>query len=440
MLSKDILKRMVMEFQESELPELIEREIGTRIKLDARQIVSIIGIRRSGKTYLMYSLIKKLLERGVERRRILYIDFEDDRITPFTTADFDRLLDAYFELYPGNVKGELYIFLDEIQNAIGWEKAVRRFHDRLDARIFIMGSSSKMLSREIATSLRGRALTYEITPFSFSEILRAKGVRADARTRFSASRFKVMEALRDYLEFGGFPEVALEGDGEIRIRMLRQYLETMVARDLAERFGLRNVPFLRELMRHLATSAGKYFSASSFYRSSKETFRITKRTVLDYIDHLQDVAFVYLVKRFSHSLKEQAVSPRKVYCADNGFRKAYGFFTMDEMGRALENAAFVELRRRQTFDPLLEIYYWRHDDSEVDFVLKVGNGIEQLIQVCWDMSDAETRKRELGALAKASRELGCNHLLVISWDSKSIEMVGGKKVEVVPMYEWMLEG
>jgi len=239
-MKKDVLKRLIVEFHESELPELIERNMD--VDLETRKIISIIGPRRCGKTYYLYYLMKKLIQQGVDKTRLLYINFEDERILPFSVKEFDLILEAYFELYPENKGEEIYAFFDEIQNVDGWEVAVRRIYDGEKMRIFVTGSSSKLLSKEIATALRGRTISYELQPFSFLEILTAKGVEITPDLPYSSKRFYVKKLLDEYMKFGGFPEVVLEDNESTKIRILQEYLNTVFFRDLVVFQGISAYP------------------------------------------------------------------------------------------------------------------------------------------------------------------------------------------------------
>ena len=433
-MKKDFLKRLIVEFHESELPELIERKI-IDVDLSTRKIVSIIGPRRCGKTYYLYYLMKKLAQQGVDKSRLLYVNFEDERILPFNVKDFNAILEAYFELYPENKNKEIYVFFDEIQNVDGWEVAVRRIYDKEKARIFITGSSSKLLSMEISTALRGRTISYELQPFSFLEVLTAKGVDVTPDLLYSSKRFRVKKLLEEYMEFGSFPEVVLEESENNRIRILQEYLSTIFFRDLVERYSVKNTILLRELVRFLVSNISRYFSASRFYKLAKQNFRITKRTVLNYCAYLEDVRLIIFVKKFG-TLKEQMVSSRKVYCVDVGFKTASGFYTSEDFGRIAENLVFLKLRESQLKDPLVEIYYWK-EKHEVDFIVKRGNTIEKIIQVCWDVEGA--KEREVKGLIEASRFFRVKEGVVITGDFESEEVVEGVKIKYVPLWSWLLD-
>lgn len=309
--------------------------------------------------------------------------------------------------------------------------AVRRIYDREKMRIFVTGSSSKLLSKEIATALRGRTISYELQSFSFLEILTAKGVEITPDLPYSSKRFYVKKLLDEYMKFGGFPEVVLQGKENTKIRILQEYLNTVFFRDLVERYSVRNTILLKELIRFLVSNISRYFSVSRFYKLAKQKSKVTKRTILNYCSYLEDVRLILFVKKFG-TLKEQMVSLRKVYCIDVGFKTASRFCTSEDFGRIAENLVFLKLRERQLRDPLTEIYYWQK--HEVDFVVKRGK-VEEIIQVCWDIEEA--KEREIEGLLEASRFFGIKRGVIVTGDFEGEEEVEGVKIEYIPLWKWL---
>ena len=437
-MDKKIIKEALKEFQEGELPEAVPREID--IPLSSQKIIAIIGPRRSGKTYLLFLLIKKLLSENISAERIIYFNFDDPRLLPCDAKGVEQILEAFRELYPEHRKKINYLFFDEIQNVKDWEIGVRRIYDTRKFRIFLTGSSSKLLSKEIATQLRGRAISFEVLPFSFREILSAKEIKLDRNIAYSMERFSITKCLNEYLQVGGFPEVVLEKSSDLKTRILKEYLETMFFKDLVERYHVKNQLLLRELMKFLTTNTASLFSLNAFYRWVKSTYPVTKRTLLNYVAYLEDTGLFFLLRKFSYSLKEQTQTPRKGYLVDIGLRSAYGFKFSEDEGKNVENAVFIELQRRKTKNPLMELFYWQdYKKREVDFVIKQGKTISQLIQVCARIDDFRIKERETGALVKASEQLKCNHLSVITFDYEKEEKISGKKVAFKPICKWLLE-
>jgi len=436
-MDKEILKQVIVESQESKLPEILPRDI--EIPLSSQKIITITGPRRVGKTYLVLYLIRNLIDQGIPRERIIYINFDDPRLLPFSAKDMELILEAYQELHPEYREETNYIFLDEIQNVKDWEIGIRRLYDTRRFRIFLTGSSSKLLGKEIATQLRGRALSFELLPFSFKEVIWAKGIEDYKSLFYSQERFRIKKYLEEYLEMGGFPEVVLEDALDIKIRTLRDYVETIFFRDLVERYNIKNLLLLRELIRYLSTNTATIFSLNSFYKWIKEIYRITPRTLLNYISHLEDIGLFFFTRRFSFSLKEQAKTLRKCHIVDNGIRFAYGFRFSEDKGKNLENSVFLELTHRKAKNPFMEIFYWQdYRGKEVDFVVTEDKRVTSLIQACFKIEDIKVKEREISSLIKASEELRCTNLLVITLDYEKEEVVNDIRLTFMPFWKWAL--
>lgn len=436
-MNKEILKQVIKEGQEFKFPLIYPREI--IIPLDSKKIVTLSGPRRSGKTYLLFSLMQQLTKNKVTRDRILYINFDDPRLLPFDAQGIELIHETYFELYPELKEANNFIFFDEIQNVKNWEIAIRRIYDTRNFQIFLTGSSSKFLSQEIASSLRGRAINFEVLPFSITEILTTKGITVEKDTIYSKVRFNIKKMVSDYFEYGGFPEVVLSRK-ELKIRILKEYTETIFLRDLIERYRIRNQIVLRELVKYLTSNIGNLFSLNAFWQWIKQSYPISKRTIIEYTSYLEDVGFFFLVRKFSFSMKEQSLRPRKVFILDSGLRTAYGFNFSQDLGRILENSVYLKLKGEKTQNPLLDIFYWQDvNKKEVDFVIKDGQKIISLIQVCADPHHPETKKREIDPLLKAAKELKCAKLIVITDDYEKTEAFGRQNILYKPFWKWVVE-
>ena len=420
---KEAFKHIIKEFHESNLPEVVKRDL---VIPEINKIISLVGSRRVGKTFYFHQLIQELIDDRVDPTQIIYINFEDDRILPLKSRDLNTLLEAYYELYPENTKKKLYLFFDEIQNINNWEIFIRRIDDTKDAKVYVTGSSSGLLNREIATSLRGRTLAYYMFSLSFEEFLRLKHVTLDKNFEYTSMRFVVKKLFDEYLYMGGFPEVAL-APPEIKQDILHNYFEMIVYRDVIDRFSIRNTILLKDLLKFLITNISTPFSASSYYRIVKKDIAVGKETVIDYLSHLEDINLIYLVPIFSYSLKQQQVNPRKAYCADNGLRNAVAFkFSKDE-GLLAENLVFLELKRRGK-----EPFYWKKR-GEVDFVIKDDDGSLTAINVSYtDVIDA----RETKGLLEFAEEFGTDvrGLFLLTKDTE--KDLGG--IRCVPVWKWCL--
>ncbi|MBI5636013.1 ATP-binding protein [Candidatus Micrarchaeota archaeon] len=417
----EAFKYLIKEFHENELPAITEREL----KLpQTSKIVSLVGSRRSGKTFYFYQLAKELIAGGVAKDRILYVDFSDDRLFELKLSELNALLEAYYELYPSNKTAQKYFFFDEIQDVDGWEAFVRRVAEKEKAQVYVTGSSSKLLSKEIATSLRGRTLAFQLFPLSFREFLSFKGIKLEKGFAYSNARFEVKKLLGEYLDYGGFPEVALAE--ALKHDILSNYYEVMLYRDIVERFSVRNTRLLKRLGKFLLTNVSSQFSINSYYNAVKSEAKVSKDTVLEYLSYLEDANVVYLTQIFSYSLKTQQANPSKAYCVDNGLRNAVALRFSKDDGRLAENLVFLELKRRGH-----EVYYWR-GKKEVDFVLRQKDGKLSAINVSYtDEIDA----REAQGLHEFKEKFGARKLTILT---KDLDKKGGG-ITYLPLWRWLLE-
>ncbi|MFH1529245.1 MAG: ATP-binding protein, partial [Pseudomonadota bacterium] len=326
----------------------------------------------------------------------------------------------------------LYFYFDEIQNVPGWERFIRRLLDTMDAEIVITGSSARLLSRELATSLRGRSLATEIFPFSFREYLRHRGVETPGKYPADTARALLVNHLRSYLIEGGFPEV--QGcDAALRTRILQDYLNVVILRDIVERHGVSMTGALRYLIRHLLNNVGAPFSVNRCYNDLRsQGFRVGKDTLHELLDHLHDAFLVFPIKIRSGSERARMVNPRKVYAVDTGLVRANSRSVTPDWGHLLENFVFLELRRRG-----VEIDYIRSSGGhEVDFIARTPDRRDHLIQVCWSLGEPATRARELRALEEAMVEYGLERGTIVSFDEEEEIETGAGRIDVVPAWRW----
>lgn len=428
MIAKSTWGEIIKDFQERELPEVIERDIGYPLEPPVKRAVVLIGPRRAGKTYSMFQAIKKLIGGGAEKRSILYINFEDSRISGASVNDLNNMLDVFFEIYPENKRRRAWFFLDEIQLVEKWEAFVRRLLDSENAGVFVTGSSSKMLSREIATSLRGRSLTYCIFPFSFKEFLKARKITY-GKYLSSAERSEVINGLREYMSCGGYPEAVLYR--QEREKILREIIDVTIYRDVIERHKVKNSKVLRMFFTALFNS--KEFSIHKFFNFLKsQGVKISKNTLYAYFEYFRDSLVMHPLRRFALSYKDIEGSTPKVYFVDNGLLYSQG---IRDDGRLMENLVFMELLKKWSDN----LYYYRSpDEKEVDFVIKQGRNITQLIQVCYNIESYVTKEREIKGLLKAAGEFNCTNLLIITWDYEGEDRIEGKKIFYAPLWKWLL--
>lgn len=366
----------------------------------------------------------------------LYVDFEHELLAGVKGSDLREMLTAFRELYG---RDPTYVFLDEVQAVPGWERFARRLRDSGKYKVFVTGSSSKLLAREVATQLRGRVVTYFLLPFSFREYLRSLGVKVDRELlKYSdRARGEVLHYLSQYLSEGGFPELVLKR--ELYDELLHSIVEGIFYRDLVERFRVRRVGLLNYLMRLMARRVGKEFTITKIHKVLRSAgLKVSKATIMEYLNMLREAMLFSYVKQLNTSLHEALKKPRKVYIVDNSLLKALG--GPQEPTALLENAVFLELLKMKNLNPFLEINYWREspDGPEVDFVVREGSVVRALIQVTYRLTP-ENEDREVRALLKSSRKLGCGNLLVITWDQGETLKVSNKEVRVIPFYEWVLD-
>ncbi|BAD86011.1 predicted ATPase, AAA superfamily [Thermococcus kodakarensis KOD1] len=420
---KESLARVLTEWQETWTPELIERDFDfSLIPEKPRKVVTFAGCRRTGKTYLMFQLINELSKK-VPKERIFYINFEDERLEK-NISTLTGLIPTIEELF--GTSAELYLFLDEIQNVEGWDSWVRRVHDSGKAKLFLSGSSSKLSSREIPTSLRGRALTFEVFPLSFREFLRFKGFEVPSRVEFSSKKPRLLNLLREYVTYGGFPEVVLADDPRVKRLIVTDYFNTIIALDVVERYSLRNPEELRAFLRLALNS--EYLSLSKMERTLKSLgYRISRLTLANYLRYLSESYFLFPVEVLSPKVRLRIGHPKKVYFVDNSFLTFLSVKFSENFGRLMENTVFLELRRKGE-----EINYLLNENWEIDFALPEK---ETLIQVSYDLSDPETLGRELKAVKAARRETGWKKAYVINWDIEK-EVDG---IKLIPLWRFLLE-
>ena len=399
--------------------------------LPSQQVKIITGARRSGKSFIMRQMAKHLMASGVDKKNILIVNFEDPGFVDLNTKLIQQIFNTYLE--DQSPKGEIYIFLDEVQEISRWEKWVRMTQELDKANMIISGSNSKLLSGELATVLTGRHLDVTIMPLSFKEFLNFKNLEIKNNSDLIGKDIEVKKFMKEFLEFGSFPIVVLET--EKKKEALLNYYDDTVNRDLIKRYRIRKTEKLRSLIKFYLGN----ISSPITFASSGEFLKMSAETTERFSDYLEASYLVFFLKRFSYKFKEQEKSPRKVYAVDTGVANTIGFRFSPNLGRLAENAVFLELKRRAYLDPFLEVYYWKSlADEEVDFVVKEDTKIRELIQVCWSVADINTKKRETKALLKAMDEFKLKRGLIITEDFEGEEDYDGRKIQYVSLRRWLL--
>ncbi len=424
---KEIFKKIIIDSQERNYNNIVQRDY--QIPLATKKIVSLIGVRRSGKTYLLYETIQKLRE-VTDRENIIYINFEDDRLFPIVLEDLDQLIEAYYELYPAKRDEKVYFFLDEVQNIPNWELFVRRIHDTLNIALYITGSSSKLLSSEIATSLRGRTIVYEIFPFSFKEYLHYKDIEINLYSSKSISF--IQNAFNSYLVNGGFAETFDESE-DIQKRILKDYMDLIIYKDVIERYSIKNHVLLKHLIKYMFVNMGTLISVTKLYNEYKSLgFKLSKDTLFEYISHLQEAYALFMPPIFRNSVKEEQRNPKKLYVIDNGFRKLFDASLSSDYSKLYENIAFLHIRRKTQ-----EVYYYK-GIKEVDIYANIDGKF--LINVSYEIDTPQTFKRETEALVEGMEYFKINKSYLITASREETVEIGNKKIIIIPMWKWLLSG
>lgn len=399
---------------------------------------AVIGMRRAGKTTFLQQLLQARRE-VLPPERAFYLSLDDDRLSDLPLEQLGFLLEEYYRRFP-ELRGRetVYWFLDEIQLVAGWERFVRRVMDSERVEFVVSGSSARMLSREVHTSLRGRGMATVIQLFSFREFLRHRHDEPDKPSQqwLPAERSLIEQRFREYLRCGGFPE-AQGLTGSARVDLLQGYVDTVLFRDVVERYGVSQVAALRWIVRQCLRNPAGSFSAHRLYQDLRaQGHGVAKDAVYAMLGHLLDAFLISAVPIATESERKRNSNPRKLYPADTGLIQAFDVSGRSNLGHALETAVMNELNRRRA-----SVGYVKTERGlEVDFSVRYPEGGEELIQVCADMGAAETRAREWRALAAAAEVYpqATRRMLVLDRDGViSAGTVEG--VFVQPAYEWLLD-
>lgn len=423
-MTKDLIKILISEYQAYVAQvKLVPRDVAF---MEGQNYV-FVGLRHAGKSYLMFQRIAQLIAQGHKREEILYFNFEDDRIDSLELSDLDLIKTCYEEMYDCRP----IFFLDEIQLVDRWEKFARRLADQ-KYQVYITGSNAKMLSSEMATVLTGRYLQVEMLPFSLAETMEWKGVNSNANN--DAQQTEAIVIADDYLRNGGYPET-------IDMRSItRSYLSTLfdsiIWKDVAKRHNIRNISDLNNLAIYLLSNFCNPLSANDI---TKELSMTSVTTTRKFMNYLHEPYLFYYLPRFNNKLKLMKKAATKVYVIDNGFVTSKAFNISENLGRLLENEVFVELLRKG-FQVETSLFYYRsRNDREVDFVTRNGAHINQLIQVCYDMTSPKTEKREVTSLIECAEELKCNNLIIITNNDEREINKDGYNIKVVPFAKFANE-
>jgi uncharacterized protein len=423
---KDIIKNIILENQHTEMPETFPRRID--MPLNAGVVISLIGSRRSGKTYILYNLIKKLLQGSVARENILFINFEDERLN-LDSGKLDLILQAYQELYPDKDFKNVYLFFDEIQNVPGWEKFIRRVFDTRTRNIFVTGSNSRLLSTEIATELRGRTIPLTVFPLSFSEYLCFND--ADANLLTPKNKSRIIQLAGRFMTDGGFPET-IQFEPINRLRMHQQYFNVMIFKDIIERYKISDPEMLKFFIKKMFANVTKPFSVNKTYNELRSLgYKVSNKYLYEYLAHCHAVFLAQAVNKFHYSEIKQEKADKKVYVIDNGLLSAIEFNISRNNGKLFENMTAMELIKSEK-----DIFYFK-DRYECDFIVKEGNSYIP-VQASYSLDNDDILRREFRGLHEACKHLDVKKGLILTFDDERELEYMDIKINVLPFYKYFL--
>lgn len=423
---KSQIKRIIADFHQTPLPDFCPRDL--EVPLDLGKIVIIVGPRRAGKTFYLFQLMSELEKMGIARQKMLYINFEDERLE--LDGANDLIFDAYRELYPDQDLSQVYLFFDEIQELPKWEKFVRRVLDTISRHIFLTGSNSRLLAREIGTSLRGRGLSFEILPLSFSEYLKFQNIPPRPPVS-SKERALVGRAFEDYCLWGGYPELVEVGE-RFKVQVLQEYFNVMFYRDLVERYRISDPAVLKYVLKRLIGSFTKEFSVHKLFNDLKSRgFSIGKDSLYRIMDQVFDIYMLARTERYDPSVVRREMSNKKVYLYDNGLATALHYSFAEDRGKRLENVVFRHLREKTH-----EIYFLRND-WECDFLAFFQNRNPLVVQVAATL-DHTNAAREIKGLEAAKRRVTEGQALLLA-ESVQPGLDIPEWIQTPSVVDWLLQ-
>ncbi len=436
---RDVIRQKLADALAFKPPAFTRRD--ARVPAIPNKAHAVVGMRRAGKTTFLFQILADRLAQGAPRESLIYFNFEDERLAGMQAGQLGWVLEEYFARFPQfRDQRKVAFFFDEPQVVPGWESFIRRVLDTEKVDLYISGSSAKLLSREIATAMRGRATETVIYPFSFREFLRHRQFEVPSKPDFvsKAERSKLERAFKEFARIGGFPEAQGVNDQD-RIDLLQGYVDVVLFRDVVERHAITNVPALRRLVRQLLSSPAGRFSVHRIYNDLRsQGVAIAKDALHRMLDHIEDAFLVKLLPLATASERVRQSNPRKAYPIDAGLIGAFDHSGKSNIGHALETMVMVELHRRE-----FECGYLATDDGyEVDFSCTDRSGKHWLIQVCADLSDKDVRAREFRALhAELKTRPKARGLLLTSTTTDALiaQPEAPSRVHVQPAWEWLLQ-
>lgn len=421
---KQILEDLLKKWWGDPLPSIKPRDVNLMSYFDpnVRKIISVTGFRRIGKTFILLDFAKKY-----GKEKCVYVNFEDERI-PKKTETLSNLIDFLVEMRGSE---PFVLLMDEIQEIPDWSTWARRINETTRYRLILSGSSSRLSSREIPTELRGQSITLPVFPLNWPEFLRFKQINKAALPLAS-----LLNYLREYLTFGGLPEIVLAEEG-LKSLILSEYFSTFVDRDIVERYRLRKKETFTDLLRLLPNMQSYTYSKLTNSLKSMGT-NVGKATVIRYMRWLEQSYFNSKVEVLSANVKTRIQTVKKSYLIDNYFTSQFSSRLSGNTGYLMEQAVFHKLNARCVWDPRYEVFYWKdYLGNEVDFVVLNNKEIRELIQVTYGVTPLDIPDREAKALIKAAKALNLSSGIIITWDVEETKIIDGITISYIPLRKWL---
>jgi uncharacterized protein len=414
--------------------EGVRREVLDQVLklLDLPHVLSLVGVRRAGKSTLARQAINHLIRaQGLNPRHILFLNLETPQFSRYRNdvTTLERAFEDYLKLV--TPEGTVYCFLDEVHFFPEWQVFVKSRYEQKNVKFIVTGSNSHLLSSEFITLLSGRALPVVVHPFSFAEFARAKEIGVTDEVTLLAARHLLRKAFDEYLRYGAFPEIAFIEDHGVKREILVMYARNILYQDIAPRFAIKKVQDLEQLFFYLVSNVASLYT----YSNLSKLVGLNDKTIKDYLSYFADAYLLFTVDAFSFSVKEQIRSPKKVYAVDTGMAAAAAFSFSENLGHYLENLVFLTLKRSAD-----EIYYYKTTNGlEVDFACRQGGRLAALIQVARDMKNEKVRNREFKTLLKALDETGLSTGTIVTYEDEEETVIAGKTIHIVPAYKYFYE-
>lgn len=423
---KSYARQLILDFVSRDLSAVRPRSLV--LPDEPRRIITVTGARRAGKTHLLLHHIHRL-RKTVHPSRLIYINFENDRLFPFTLEKAQQIIETYYEVYPENKSEKVYFFFDEIQNIPEWHLFIRRLYDTENCYLFLTGSSSRMLSREIATSLRGRTITYELFPLSFPEFAGWSGLTT-APGYTSKQRAELVHAFHRYMNLSALPELFGEQDLNVQQSVLHEYINMIIFRDLIERHGLTQHALIKLFIRFLTLNISNPVSINKQFNDYKsQGLQLSKNTLYELLSYLEESYIFYTAGVLTENIREQQRNPKKVYIVDPALKNLMDYRA--DQGRILENLVYLKLRQNYR-----DIRYVKRK-QEVDFVYE-EEGRPRLVNVTYNLSEPATVKREVGGLEEAMKRLAVSESVLVVGEGEGDDIyVDQLLIKIIPAWQWL---